>query len=74
MSRLGIFLGSLLCGSVNKLLLLLLLLLFHFFETSSLYVAQTGLELEIPLPQSPECWDFRLVPPCPSNILFPMTI
>jgi hypothetical protein len=27
------------------------------FETESQYVAQAGLELEILLPQPPECWD-----------------
>jgi hypothetical protein len=29
----------------------------HCFETETFYVAQTGLELTILLPQPPECWD-----------------
>jgi hypothetical protein len=38
--------------------------LFYFsFEIGSLYVAQAGLKLTILLPQSPECWDSRYVPP-----------
>jgi hypothetical protein len=34
------------------------------FETGSPCVAQAGLELAIPLPLSPKCWDHRCVPPC----------
>jgi hypothetical protein len=31
---------------------------------------QTGLQLEI-LPQPPECWYFRCVPPCPTVAVHP---
>jgi hypothetical protein len=30
---------------------------FCFFETKSSYVAQTGLELKLLLPQCPKCWE-----------------
>jgi hypothetical protein len=33
-------------------------------ETRSHYVAETGLELLIVLPLSPELWDYRHAPPC----------
>jgi hypothetical protein len=36
-------------------------------ETGSHYVAQAGLELVIILPQSPECWDYRYLLPCPAQ-------
>jgi hypothetical protein len=36
---------------------------FFFSETSSPWVAQAGLEVKILLPQIPECWDYRHVPP-----------
>jgi hypothetical protein len=36
---------------------------FFLFETGSFYIAQAGLKLEILLPQSPECWDYRHVLP-----------
>jgi hypothetical protein len=32
----------------------------------SQYVAQTGLQLAILLPQPPECWDYRRAPPRPA--------
>jgi hypothetical protein len=44
-----------------------------FFETISHYVVQTGLELyvsqarfklAIPLPQSPQCWNYKCELPC----------
>jgi hypothetical protein len=31
-------------------------------DSGSRYVAQDALELEIFLPQSPECWDYRHAP------------
>jgi hypothetical protein len=37
--------------------------LFGVFETGSHYVPQAGLGLSILLPQPPECWDYRNVPP-----------
>jgi hypothetical protein len=37
--------------------------------TGSHCVAQAGLELKILLPQLPECWDDRHVPPQPVEIL-----
>jgi hypothetical protein len=33
------------------------------FEIGFHYVAQAGLKLSIFLPQPPECWDYRYVPP-----------
>jgi hypothetical protein len=37
---------------------------------SGTHVAQTGLELEILLPQPPECWDYRYVPPGSFTLFF----
>jgi hypothetical protein len=34
---------------------------FCFFETGSHCVTQAGLELEILLPQTPECWDYIML-------------
>jgi hypothetical protein len=34
-------------------------------------VPQAGLDLEILLPQSPKCWDYRCVPPYPVRPTFP---
>jgi hypothetical protein len=41
-----------------------------FLETGSHYVTQAGLRLKILLPQPPQCWDYKCVPPCPASILF----
>jgi hypothetical protein len=38
---------------------------FFFPETGSHYVVQVGLEGAILLPEPPELWDYRLVPPHP---------
>jgi hypothetical protein len=35
-----------------------------YFETGSLYVAQAGFILKIRLPQLPQFWDCKYVPPC----------
>lgn len=35
------------------------------------YVAQTDLELTVPLPQHTELWDFKLVTPHPAKVHFP---
>jgi hypothetical protein len=32
-------------------------------ETASFYLAQASLKISILLPQAPECWDYRYVPP-----------
>jgi hypothetical protein len=39
--------------------------MFPFFlkKDLAMYVAQAGLELAIFLPQSPQCWDYRPLPP-----------
>jgi hypothetical protein len=37
---------------------------FLCFEIGSCYATQVGLELEIFLPQLPECWDYKCVPLC----------
>jgi hypothetical protein len=44
--------------------LILFFFLFLVYETGTHYVAQTGLELLILLPQ---CWDYRYVPPHPAK-------
>jgi hypothetical protein len=44
--------------------------LFLSSETGSHYVAQAGLELMILLPQTPECWDYSHMPPCPVVMAF----
>jgi hypothetical protein len=43
------------------------ILTFDFFETEFGYVVQAGLILIVFLPQSPKCWDYRYVPPCPTG-------
>jgi hypothetical protein len=40
------------------------------FETGSNYIAQSGLEFAVFLPQPPECWDYSHDPPYPDYILF----
>jgi hypothetical protein len=40
-----------------------------FFETVSHYVAYAGLELMILLPQLPEGWDYRHMPPYQASFL-----
>lgn len=54
----------------------LVLLMFHFvfFETESHYVAKTGLELTIVLPQPPKCWNYWVagvtaIPRLPGELL-----
>lgn len=39
-------------------------LFYNCFEIGSWYVAQTGLELGIFLPQPSESWDYRIAPLC----------
>lgn len=36
----------------------------------SYYIAEDGLELKIPFPQFPKCWDYRCVPLHPAQALF----
>jgi hypothetical protein len=38
---------------------------FFVVEAAMGFVAQAGLELEILLPQPPECWDYKCTPQCP---------
>jgi hypothetical protein len=42
-----------------------------FLETRSHYMVQVALELEIFLPQPPECWDYRCAPPHTAENNFP---
>jgi hypothetical protein len=46
-----------------------MLLLFIYFDTESHYVVQADLELEILLPQPPECWDYPYATPCSAELL-----
>jgi hypothetical protein len=41
---------------------------FSFFEARTCCVVQSGLELQILLPQPPECWDYKQDLPCPAHI------
>jgi hypothetical protein len=43
---------------------------FFLSKVKSCYATQAGLELEILLPQPPECWGYRGVPPCPAAVTF----
>jgi hypothetical protein len=39
-----------------------------FFETESYNIAKAGLKPSILQPHSPECWDYRKVPPCLAHL------
>lgn len=39
-------------------------------ETESCFVAQAGCESMVFLPQSPECFSYRHMTPCPPNTVF----
>jgi hypothetical protein len=41
-------------------------LFLFIFEVRSYFVAQAALKLTVVLPQPPECWVYRCVPPCPT--------
>jgi hypothetical protein len=43
---------------------------FVVVEIKSHYAAQAGLELLIPLPMPPKCWDYKHGPPCPIIVSF----
>jgi hypothetical protein len=46
-----------------------------FLKTRSLYIAQSGLNVSILLPQPPEYRDDRCAPPCPpSNLPYLLTL
>lgn len=43
---------------LQETVLILLMFRFAFFETEPHYVAKTGLELTVILPQPPKCWNY----------------
>jgi hypothetical protein len=49
---------------IDQQALFIYLFIYLFIEMWSYCVAQASLELKVLLPQPPECWDYRCVPPC----------
>jgi hypothetical protein len=51
------------CSVVTEIRCISLIFFFECGGKQGLYVAQFGLKLSIPLPQPPEYWDYRCMPP-----------